>query len=100
MIDDTAYPPPASSSTARVLKTAPSAVRVRVLNGSGVDGQGRKATELSAQGFVVVGIDTAPSTLDVATVAYDPKYDESARTWRSRPGPASAPPPRAATCSR
>jgi len=81
MIDDTAYPPPASKIDGKVLKTAPSAIRVRVLNGSGVDGQGRKAAEeLSAQGFVVVGIDTAPSVLDVTTVAYDPKYDESART--------------------
>ena len=81
MIDDTAYPPGASKLDGKVLQTAPAAVRVKVLNGSGIDGQGRKAAEqLAAQGFVVVGVDTAPKQLDLTTVAYDPKYDESART--------------------
>jgi LCP family protein required for cell wall assembly len=81
MINDTAYPPGASKLDGTVLKTSPSSVRVRVLNGSGVDGQARTAAEqLTAQGFVVVGVDTAPSVIDTTTVAYDPTYDESART--------------------
>ncbi|MFC6236880.1 LCP family protein [Longivirga aurantiaca] len=81
MINDTAYPPGASKLDGAVLTTAPSAVRVKVLNGSGVDGQARVAAEqLAAQGFVVVGVATAPKILDVTTVDYDPKYDESART--------------------
>ncbi len=81
MINDTAYPPSASQLDGKPLKTAPSAVRVKVLNGSGVNGQARKAAEqLTAQGFVVVGVDTAPADLDTTSITYDPTYDESMRT--------------------
>lgn len=81
MINDSAYPPGASQLDGKPLKTAPAAVRVKVLNGSGVNGQARKAAEqLTAQGFVVVGVDTAPADLDTTSITYDPKYDESMRT--------------------
>ena len=81
MIDDTAYPPSASQLDGKPLTTAPAAIRVKVLNGSGVNGQARAAAaQLTSQGFVVVGVATAPGDLATTTVAYDPKYDESART--------------------
>lgn len=81
MINDTAYPPGASQLDGKPLKTAPSAIRVKVLNGSGVNGQARAAAaQLTAQGFVVVGVDTAPADLATTSITYDPTYDESMRT--------------------
>jgi LCP family protein required for cell wall assembly len=81
MIDDAAYPPSASQLDGKPLKTAPSAIRVKVLNGSGVNGQARTAAaQLTAQGFVVVGVDTAPADIDTTSIAYAATYDESMRT--------------------
>jgi LCP family protein required for cell wall assembly len=82
MIDDTQYPPAVTVPPGeKALTTAPSRIRVQVLNGSGTPGAARKAAdELAALGFVVVGIGNAPQDVAATTVVYDPGYDESART--------------------
>jgi LCP family protein required for cell wall assembly len=88
MKNDTQYPPAVTVPPGeKALTTAPSKIRVTVLNGSGVDGAARKAAqELEDLGFVVVGIDTAPNDVTATTVTYDPRYDGSARTlvWSSK----------------
>jgi len=80
---DTPYPagPPSSSSTA-TLTAAPSTISVKVLNGTGVPGAARRAaTELTALGFHVVGVATAPTTgLATTTVSSDPNMVAQART--------------------
>ena len=92
MKNDTMYPPQApkptpnpstsSSTTSNPLTTPPSKINVRVLNGSGIKGQGRKAAdELIALGFSVTSVGTAQrSDYARTTVLYDPGYDQSART--------------------
>jgi len=92
MIHDTPYPPQAatpsprpstsSSSSANPLTTPPSKIHVRVLNGSGVSGQARKAADqLTAMGFIVTDVGTAKrSDYTQTTVIYDPNFDQSART--------------------
>ena len=96
MKQDTAYPPKAvtpssnpsanpsmsSSPSADPLTTPPSRIHVRVLNGSGVSGQARKAADqLTAMGFIVTSVGTAQrSDFAHTTVLYDPAYDQSART--------------------
>lgn len=79
---DSPYPPPPSvGADGKPLLTAPADIRVRVLNGSGVDGQGRKAAELlRAQGFTVVDVATAEQSGVTTSVRYNPAFDESART--------------------
>jgi hypothetical protein len=88
MKNDTQYPPKVTVPPGeKALTTAPSKIKVSVLNGSGVDGAARKAAkELEALGFVVVNVATAPKDVAVTTVTYDPDYDESARTlaWSSK----------------
>lgn len=77
--------PAATASTASPssspLKTAPSAVHVRVLNATGTAGRATEvAAELAKQGFVVDGIGTASAVSAATTVRYAPAYDESGRT--------------------
>ena len=92
MRQDTPYPPQAatpspspsagSATPANPLTTPPSKIHVRVLNGTGVSGQARKAADqLSAMGFIVTDVGTAKRTdYTNTTVIYDPNYDQSART--------------------
>lgn len=82
MKHDTAWPPATTVPPGQKPLTAkPSEIRVRVLNGSGINGKGREAAaELARLGFVVTDVATAPSTSAVTTVSFDPRYDESART--------------------
>jgi LCP family protein required for cell wall assembly len=78
----TASPTPGASSSANSLTTPPSRIHVRVLNGSGIAGQARKAAdELTAMGFIVTDVGTAKrSDYAQTTVLYDPNFDQSART--------------------
>lgn len=64
------------------LVTPPERISVQVLNGSGVPGEAsRVARELTAAGFVVVGVgDATSSDHATTTVSHDPAYDESGRT--------------------
>lgn len=64
------------------LVTPPERVMVEVRNGSGVPGAAsRVAEELTAAGFVVVGVANADRRdYAVTTVLHDPAYDESGRT--------------------
>jgi LCP family protein required for cell wall assembly len=85
---DKPWPPVASASSTpvttvdgRPLKTPPTQVHVKVLNASGVSGAAAKAAaDLTALGFKVVGVGTAPAVSTATTVRYDPAYDESGRT--------------------
>jgi LCP family protein required for cell wall assembly len=80
--DDTPYPPKTTAPAGqKPLTVAPSAIRVKVLNGSGVNGRARTAAQqLTTLGFVVTGVATAPATVGITTVAYDPSASEAART--------------------
>ncbi len=83
MKDDTPWPVRSSRPAGqKPLTAAPQDVRVQVLNGSGTTGLGAKAArQLQRQGFVIAGVATAPGALQSTTsIAYDPAYDESART--------------------
>jgi LCP family protein required for cell wall assembly len=64
------------------LVTAPSSIRVEVLNGSGVTGAAAElAKKLEAAGFVVVRVgDADRSDYPTTQVLHDPAYDESGRT--------------------
>lgn len=64
------------------LTVPPSAVQVRVFNGSGISGQARKAfTELGAAGFVPIGVPaTRGSNVAVTTIHYGPTKADSAAT--------------------
>src|SRR4051794_7215296 len=75
-------PRPSSSSSAAPLVVAPSAIRVRVLNGTGQPGLAHKvAQELAARGFVVVGTGDADSTGYTTTVVrYGPDRNDSSQT--------------------
>jgi LCP family protein required for cell wall assembly len=83
MRNDTAWPPKSTTPEGgKPLVTAPSAVRVKVLNGSGTPGLAAQAAEqLEKQGFVVTSVGNAASSdYTQTTVVFDPDYDESART--------------------
>jgi LCP family protein required for cell wall assembly len=80
---DRPWPPVASTvtTTTKPLKTPPSQVRVKVLNATGVAGNAAKAAAaLTAEGFHIVSVGTAPSVSATTVVHYDPAYDESGRT--------------------
>jgi LCP family protein required for cell wall assembly len=79
---DTAWPPK-STTDQPILKTAPSAIYVNVLNGTGVKGKAKLvAKELRAAGYRVMDVGNAPGAAVVAntTVQYDPAWDTSAKT--------------------
>ena len=109
MKNDTVYPPQAvkptpnpstsTSPSGDPLTTPPSRIHVRVLNGSGVSGQARKAADqLTAMGFIVTSVGTAQrSDFTQTTVLYDPAYDQSARTLQAA---ANAPASRATSNGR
>lgn len=62
-------------------KIPPSQVRVRVYNGSGIDGQaGRVASDLESQGFQVTVGGNAPSPTPVTKVMYGAGADQQAQT--------------------
>ena len=73
---------PAPAGPSEPLVVAPSDVRVRVFNGAGVPGLGRRAhDELAAAGFSVVGPpDNRGSTATQTTVLHGPDRVDSART--------------------
>jgi LCP family protein required for cell wall assembly len=81
--DDTPYPAKTTTPTGqKPLTVAPDQIRVRVLNGSGVNGRARQvADELAKLGFVIAGVGSAPtSDVAVTSVTVDPSRSESART--------------------
>ncbi|MFD0537802.1 LCP family protein [Actinomadura luteofluorescens] len=62
-------------------KIPPSQVRVRVYNGSGIDGQaGRVASDLESQGFQVTVGGNAPAPTTVTKVMYGAGADQQAQT--------------------
>jgi len=73
---------PADDETAEPLIVAPSDVRVRVFNGAGVQGLGRRAyDDLAAVGFQLVGSpDNRGSGATATTVYHGPDRADSART--------------------
>ena len=78
---DTPYPPPAAVVTGPPLKTPPDQISVKVYNATGIPGEAKKvAAELTALGFNVVGVATAPSVSSATVVRYAPTRDESGRT--------------------
>ncbi|RKS71464.1 LCP family protein required for cell wall assembly [Motilibacter peucedani] len=82
----TATPTPTPSSTPLpVVRTAPSAVRVRVVDGTGSQAHAEQvAADLRLQGFQVVATTVGDdSSVTQTTVRYDPAYDQSARTLSS-----------------
>jgi hypothetical protein len=73
-------------SDAPVVTVAPSRVRVKVLNGSGVSGLGRRAAgELSRAGFAVHGAAANATTTGARTtvIRYDPRWGESVKTLQA-----------------
>ncbi|MFA1551624.1 LCP family protein [Actinomadura chokoriensis] len=75
-------------------KIPPSQVRVRVYNGSGINGQaGRVADDLESQGFQVTVGGNAPSTTTTTKVLYGSGADQQAQTLAglipSKPQPAA-----------
>lgn len=74
-----------------LLKTRPSAVRVRVVNSAGVAGLAtRTADELKAQGFVIAAVATG-DPVATSSVRHSTAYDQSARTLAAAvPGAADA----------
>jgi LCP family protein required for cell wall assembly len=84
MKNDTVYGKPAAATAPagqKALTVAPSAIRVKVLNGTGTAGEAKKAaTALTAAGFVVVGTGNAPSTVTSSSIVAPAGYDESLRT--------------------
>ena len=73
---------PVARPTAAPLVVAPEAVRVRVFNGAGVSGLGRRAyDDLAAVGFSLVGApDNRGSSATATTVYHGPDRADSART--------------------
>ncbi|MFZ0323499.1 MAG: LCP family protein [Actinomycetes bacterium] len=76
---DLPYPPPVPPATVidgAPLTVEPSAISVRVLNGSGTPGAASSAAaELSALGFQIAGVTNAEtSTFKSTVVRYDPAY--------------------------
>jgi LCP family protein required for cell wall assembly len=81
MNNDTPYPPPVVTPVGPALKTAPSAVTVKVFNATGTPGRAKAvAAQLEALGFHVSGVATAPTVSPLTVVHYSPAYDESGRT--------------------
>jgi LCP family protein required for cell wall assembly len=79
---DTSWPPK-NTTDQPILKTAPSAIYVNVLNGTGTKGKAKQvAKELRAAGYRVMDVGNAPGAAVVAntTVQYDPAWDTSAKT--------------------
>lgn len=79
--NDTAWPPKKSADQP-LLRAEPESIRVKVLNGTGVKGAGKKAKRLlRAQGFNVVEVGNAKDgEYSATTVLYDPGWDVSAKT--------------------
>ncbi|HUW15506.1 MAG TPA: LCP family protein [Actinomycetes bacterium] len=80
---DASYPPPKPEPNVidgKPIKVAPADIQLRVLNGTRVTGAATAAAaEFSAQGYSVVGVDTAESKNFVSTVVrYDPAYGTAA----------------------
>jgi LCP family protein required for cell wall assembly len=72
-----------TAAASPTVTVAPSAVRVKVLNGTSTAGLGGKAADdLAAVGFAIAGpAANAPAQVGATTVVrYDPKYDQSAKT--------------------
>jgi LCP family protein required for cell wall assembly len=88
IINDETYPPEPPEPTVvdgKPLDVAPSAIAVRVLNGSGVDGVATKASrDLDRLGYNIVGVGDADSSDFTSTVVrFDPTYpgsEDAART--------------------
>lgn len=93
LIDDTELPgqkkrrstsasPTPTASPLPVVRTAPNAVRVRVVDGTGSPERAQAAAaDLRERGFQVVEVrEGRDATVTQTTVRYDPAYDESART--------------------
>lgn len=78
-------PKPGKKTPATPVTVAPSAVRVSVFNGSGINGLGRKANEdLAAVGFQVVGLAQTRGTGATQTIIYyGPSKSDSARTLQA-----------------
>ena len=79
--EDTAWPPKKSTDQP-LLRAEPETIRVKVLNGTGVTGAGKKAKKLlRAEGFNVVEVGNAKdNAYTTTTVLYDPEWDVSAKT--------------------
>lgn len=73
---------PAKAAAAATLTVKPASIRVRVYNGSGIAGRGRKAfNDLSALGFATTGTPSNRGTgATQTTVFYGPTKAESAKT--------------------
>lgn len=84
MKNDTPYGKPAATTTptgSKPLTVAPSAIRVRVLNGTGTPGAAKAAAaKLTAAGFVVVSTGNAPSVVTTSSITAPAAYSESLRT--------------------
>lgn len=83
MRNDTPWPPKeAAGEDTVLLKTAPENIRVNVLNGTPTPGLAKKvAKQLRKQGFIVQEVGNAETTdYTATTVAYDPRWNESAKT--------------------
>lgn len=83
--DDAPYPPPSPAPTTmdgKPLTTAPDAIAVRVLNGSGAPNAAtRAANRLRAQGYQIVGVGNAEAQDFLSTVVrYSPGSEDAART--------------------
>src|SRR4029078_9763398 len=79
IINDDPYPPEQPDPTivdGKPLDIPPSAIQVRTLNGTGVEGAATKAQEkLQNKGYQVVGVTNAESSDFLSTVVrYDPNY--------------------------
>lgn len=76
----------AADNPATTVSTAPSDIKVTVLNGSDVAGLGaRAAADLAAAGYVVSGSpsNSTEQTGSVTVIEYDPRYDESVKTLQA-----------------
>ena len=78
----TPAPKPTSAAGNKPLIVAPGAIRVKVYNGSGINGLGRKANNaLAEMGFQTVGTaETRGDGATATTVLYGPDKADSART--------------------
>jgi LCP family protein required for cell wall assembly len=81
--NDETYPPPKPEPDVidgKPIVVAPADVQLRVLNGTRTSGLATAAAaQFAAQGYSVVGVDTAESTRFVSTVVrYDPAYGTAA----------------------
>ena len=88
IINDETYPPEPPEPTVvdgKPLDVAPSAIPVRVLNGSGVDGVATQASrDLDRLGYNIVGVGDAESSKFTSTVVrYDPAYPSSVDAART-----------------